>query len=148
MPASLISLAVSVMLAGSVSAAPSHTDAGASDSHDAVRPRVFVLTDIGLDPDDSESLVRFLLYSNEFDVEGMAAVTSTWLRDKVHPELIEERYVKLDSQDGLYTDAADRVMSGDRLYVSNQATLWRWRDAFQNDFAARIQWTTSGATWL
>lgn len=91
MLASLISLAVSVMLAGSVSAAPARTDAAAPDSHDAVRPRVFVLTDIGLDPDDSESLVRFLLYSNQFDVEGLAAVTSTWLRDKVHPELIEER---------------------------------------------------------
>jgi hypothetical protein len=341
-----------VVLAGSVSAAPARTDAGAPDGHDAVRPRVFVLTDIGIDPDDSESLVRFLLYSNEFDIEGMAAVTSTWLRDKVHPELIEERvkaygevrpnlvkhapgyptepylrdrvasglpvygmegvgqgkdsaasdlliaavdradsrpvwvvdwgganvlaqalwkvresrppqqvdayitklrvytisdqddsgpwirrnfpklfwigsihgfseyyaatwwgisgehffnsevgadftkvshewlaenirkgplgalypdwkyimegdtpsflyllqnglgvaehpeygswggrYIKLDSQDGLYTDAADRLMSGGKPYVSNQATIWRWRDAFQNDFAARIQWS-------
>src|SRR6202011_923054 len=28
---------------------------------------------------------------NELDVEGIAAVTSSWLRDKVHPELIDER---------------------------------------------------------
>jgi hypothetical protein len=89
--ASLVSVGVSVVLAGSASAAPSRTDARAPDREDAVRPRVFVLTDIGLDPDDSESLVRFLLYSNDFDVEGMAAVTSTWLRDRVRPELIEER---------------------------------------------------------
>jgi hypothetical protein len=26
-------------------------------------------------------------------------------------------------------------------YISNHATIWRWRDAFQNDFAARMQWT-------
>jgi hypothetical protein len=50
-----------------------------------------VLTDIGNEPDDSESMVRFLLYSNEFDVEGLLAVTSTWQRTAVHPELIEER---------------------------------------------------------
>ena len=25
---------------------------------------------------------------------------------------------------------------------SNKATLWRWRDDFQNDFAARMDWTT------
>ena len=57
----------------------------------AEKPRVVVLTDIGNEPDDSESMVRFLLYSNEFDVEGLLAVTSTWLRSAVHPEMIEER---------------------------------------------------------
>lgn len=55
------------------------------------RPRVIVLTDIGNEPDDSESLVRFLLYSNEFDVAGLVATTSTWQRDRVQPQLILER---------------------------------------------------------
>jgi hypothetical protein len=31
------------------------------------------------------------------------------------------------------------------LYTSSQATIWRWRDAFQNDFAARIAWTIPSA---
>lgn len=26
-------------------------------------------------------------------------------------------------------------------YTSNQATIWRWREAFQHDFAARMDWT-------
>ena len=26
-------------------------------------------------------------------------------------------------------------------YTSDQATIWRWREAFQNDFAARMDWT-------
>jgi hypothetical protein len=26
-------------------------------------------------------------------------------------------------------------------HVSDQATVWRWREAFQNDFAARMDWT-------
>ncbi len=28
-----------------------------------------------------------------------------------------------------------------RTYTSDQATIWRWRTAFQNDFAARMDWT-------
>ncbi len=55
------------------------------------KPRVIVLTDISNEPDDEESMVRFLVYSNEFDVEGLIATTSVWLRDKVRPENIRER---------------------------------------------------------
>jgi hypothetical protein len=29
-------------------------------------------------------------------------------------------------------------------YTSDQATIWRWRTAFQNDFAARMDWTVKG----
>ena len=54
------------------------------------KPRVLVLTDIGNEPDDQMSLTRFLLYSNEFDIEGLVATTSTWQRDKVSPEIIEK----------------------------------------------------------
>jgi hypothetical protein len=62
-----------------------------AESNAPEEPRIIVLTDIGSDPDDEESLVRLLLYSNELDIEGIIATTSTWLRDSVHPELIEER---------------------------------------------------------
>jgi len=55
------------------------------------KPRVIVLTDITNEPDDEESMVRFLVYSNEYDVEGLIATTSVWLRDKVRPENIRER---------------------------------------------------------
>lgn len=37
------------------------------------RLRVIVETDAGGDPDDEQSLVRFLVYTNEFDVEGIIA---------------------------------------------------------------------------
>jgi hypothetical protein len=55
------------------------------------KPRILVLTDIGNEPDDSESFVRFLLYSNELDIEGLVATTSTWQRNKVQPALLKER---------------------------------------------------------
>lgn len=52
--------------------------------------RVFILTDITNEPDDAESFCRYLTYSNQFDTEGIVAVTSTWLRDKVAPEKLHE----------------------------------------------------------
>lgn len=45
------------------------------------KARVIVLTDIENEPDDAQSMVRFLLYSNHFDIEGLIATTSTHLRD-------------------------------------------------------------------
>jgi hypothetical protein len=55
-----------------------------------VKPRVVVLTDISNEPDDEESLVRFLVYSNEYDVEAIVATTSVWLRNKIRPDLIRD----------------------------------------------------------
>ena len=52
------------------------------------KARVFVLSDIGNEPDDQMSLTRFLVYANEFDIEGLVATTSTWQRDKVQPEIM------------------------------------------------------------
>ena len=45
------------------------------------RLRVIVETDAGGDPDDEQSLVRFLLYANEWDVEGIICNRSTARRD-------------------------------------------------------------------
>lgn len=56
-------------------------DWGAPDV--GTRQRVLVLTDFGNEPDDAQSLVRLLVYSNEFEIEGILATTSMWLRDEV-----------------------------------------------------------------
>jgi hypothetical protein len=53
-------------------------------------PRAFVISDVGNEPDDQMSLVRFLLYSNEIDVEGLVAATSTWQKTSNHPETMRE----------------------------------------------------------
>jgi hypothetical protein len=52
------------------------------------KPRLLVLTDISNEPDDEESLVRVLVYANEFDVEGLVATTSTWLKAGPREDLI------------------------------------------------------------
>jgi hypothetical protein len=42
----------------------------------------------------------------------------------------------------IWTNTIDKVMGNDgKFYANNQATIWRWREHFQNDFAARIDWT-------
>ena len=57
---------------------------------DPGKQRVIVLTDITNEPDDQQSLVRFLVYANEFDVEGLIATTSVHLKNSVRPDKIEE----------------------------------------------------------
>ncbi|MBK5299119.1 MAG: DUF1593 domain-containing protein [Vicinamibacteria bacterium] len=52
------------------------------------RARVVVMTDIANEPDDQMSLVRFLVYANQFDVEGFIATTSTWMKTRVRPDVI------------------------------------------------------------
>lgn len=52
------------------------------------KKRVIVLTDIEADPDDTQSLIRFLLYSNQWDVEGLVATTSIHQKNRVFPESI------------------------------------------------------------
>jgi Protein of unknown function (DUF1593) len=40
------------------------------------------------------------------------------------------------------SSSQDRVVGADGLeHISDQATIWRWREAYQNDFAARMDWT-------
>ncbi|MCL4201132.1 MAG: DUF1593 domain-containing protein [Pirellulaceae bacterium] len=40
------------------------------------RPRLAVLTDIGGDPDDQQSLIRLMVYANEFEIEALIASAS------------------------------------------------------------------------
>jgi len=52
--------------------------------------RAIILTDVENEPDDSESLVRLMLYSNVIDIKGIIATTSTHMRNVVHPETIKK----------------------------------------------------------
>ena len=53
---------------------PASDGAGPTQSEpESSRIRLLIETDAGGDPDDEQSLVRFLLYANEWDVEGIIA---------------------------------------------------------------------------
>jgi hypothetical protein len=58
------------------------------DDASVEKQRLIILTDIEADPDDSQSLVRLFLYSNQIDLEGLIATTSVHQRSAVHPESI------------------------------------------------------------
>ena len=53
-----------------------------------VKPRLIVLTDLSNEPDDEESLVRLLVYADQFDLEGLVATTSNWLQQHPREDLI------------------------------------------------------------
>ncbi|MBR2339239.1 MAG: DUF1593 domain-containing protein [Clostridia bacterium] len=56
------------------------------------KTRLIVLTDIGAwddEPDDAQSLVRLLLYSNEYDIEGIIT-SASWC----HPDTSDAGYVQ------------------------------------------------------
>ena len=58
------------------------------------KPRLLITTDIGGDPDDTQSLIRLLLYSNEFEIEGLVASASGTMGElkeaRVRTDLIQE----------------------------------------------------------
>lgn len=60
------------------------------DFSNADKHRLFVLTDIGGDPDDQMSLVRLLTYSNHVDIEGLVATSTGRNKDQVNPDMIHK----------------------------------------------------------
>lgn len=83
----------------------------ASNGYAQTKQRVIILTDIENEPDDSQSLVRLLLYSNDIDIKAIIATTSTHMRDKVHPETIH-RVIKA------YASVHDKLTQHDKGYPS------------------------------
>lgn len=63
----------------------------AQPARESARPRVIVLSDYYKDPDDKQSFIRFLTYSNEFEVEGLIATSLAYGNGAVRPELIREQ---------------------------------------------------------
>jgi hypothetical protein len=100
--------------------------ASPAETQQSHRARLIVLTDIGNEPDDAESMVRLLLYSNDIDIEGLVAATSRHLPKNPYPELIEQRLAaygavvgNLRAHDPRYPDAAtlrSRLRVGSPVY--------------------------------
>ena len=86
------SVAIIVLgLSTSLPAAAVSNTSAAAESRPAAKPcRMIVLTDIGAEVDDTESMVRLLLYSDVIDLQGLVATTSTWKRTSVSPQLIQD----------------------------------------------------------
>jgi hypothetical protein len=65
-------------------------------AQDVRRPRLVVLTDISsltpgvAEPDDGQSLIRLMLYTNEFEIEGLIATSNLGHGQKTRPDLIRQ----------------------------------------------------------
>jgi len=68
--------------------------AAGGEAASAGRPRLLILTDIGGDPDDQQSMVRLMAHANEFEIEGLIASASgtpgELKKELVQPDLIRE----------------------------------------------------------
>jgi hypothetical protein len=106
----------------------------------ASRPRVVVLTDfppvdviaVGAghgpaekrsDPDDVQSMVRFLLFANEFDVEGLVASAAT-LANVARKQNLHGILDLYDRVDGTLRQHDPRFPTADRL----RSVTWQGRD--------------------
>jgi hypothetical protein len=96
----------------------------------------------------------FTKFLMEGDTPSFLGLISNGMNDPEHPEfggwggryeLYTPRTLKYFYEPEtrpIYTDAMDEVKGVDgNFHTSNKATLWRWREAFQHDFAARMDWT-------
>nr|XP_036578051.1 uncharacterized protein CTRU02_11840 [Colletotrichum truncatum]KAF6785215.1 hypothetical protein CTRU02_11840 [Colletotrichum truncatum] len=98
--------------------------------------RVYITSDIENEPDDQESLVRYLLYANEFDTRGICAVTSAWLSSCTAPESMHQiidgyklvvdnlnKHVHPDAQYPSAEDLHKLVVSGHPVYGKEALAL-------------------------
>ena len=77
------------------------------------KPRLIVLTDIGQDPDDEQSLVRLLHYANEFQIEGLIATSdnnysheSPVIREDIIMKMVDD-YEKIEQNLKIHADFPD-----------------------------------------
>src|SRR5450631_3983286 len=95
-------------------------------AQDNMKVRVLVLTDIEADPDDTQSLIRFLTYCNQWDVEGLIATTSIHQKNRVAPEsilkilaayqIVQPNLLKHESGYPDYSSLQEKVKKGLPIY--------------------------------
>ncbi|KAK8064407.1 hypothetical protein PG994_007045 [Apiospora phragmitis] len=76
-------------------------------------------------------------------------VTNDWLQRHVRVGVLGGAHYPNFTfiMEGDTPDAADVAVGVDgEIHVSAFAGIWRWRQAYQHDFAARMQWTTANNT--
>ena len=99
------------------------------------KPRIIVLTDIENEPDDAMSMVRFLTYSNQWDVEGLVATTSIHQKNKTAAWRIREII-------GAYGKVRENLLKHEAGYPSADflLSLVRILPKFQSMFFRNKRW--------
>ena len=71
------------------------------------------MADMGNEPDEMQQIMHLLMYNNEFDLEGLIAVTGKWLR----PDFEGEPYRKV-----LHPELFDSLITGYARVLSKSPT--------------------------
>lgn len=87
---SLVSRAIRLFAFALLGAAATIAAADAAPSTAEPKLRVVIMTDIGGDPDDEQSLVRLLLYACDFDLEGLVTGLGHGHSSNTRPDLIRQ----------------------------------------------------------
>jgi hypothetical protein len=85
------------------------------------KPRLIVLTDIGGDPDDQQSMIRLMTYSNEFDIEGLIATDLSPPRAELIREIVNA-----------YGQVRDNLTQHTGGYPTEQYLLDRTKTGYQH----------------
>ena len=73
------------------------------------KPQIFVMSDISNEPDDTQSFIRLLLHSDQYNITGMVATTSYWLNSTTTPDEI----LKLTTAYGQVVENLNRHSAGE-----------------------------------
>ena len=103
------------------------------------------------------ALYPFPQYIVEGDTPTYLWLIPNGLNDPEHPDFggwggryryyrPERKQFGVAEKHKIWTNASDTVIGSDgQKHCSPQATIWRWRKAFQNDFAARMLWASTNS---
>src|SRR5437867_10920539 len=107
------------------------------------RLRVIIETDAGGDPDDEQSLVRFLLYANEWDVEGILC-TLPRARDKenLNPERTGLGIVR--GQQKAYGECYPNLVKHDRRFPTLEYLWQRTVAGYDGDAGVKMLLAAAG----
>ena len=86
------------------------------------RLRVIIETDAGGDPDDEQTLVRFLVYANEFDIEGIIANRPV-ARDRENKNLIRDGLGIVRAQVNAYGQCYANLVQHDARFPTPEQLL-------------------------
>ncbi|KAE8312435.1 hypothetical protein BDV41DRAFT_577625 [Aspergillus transmontanensis] len=82
----------------------------------------------------------------EGDTPSLLHIIPNGLSDPEHPEWGSwgGRYGPVTFGEGHFANSVDTIVDDSgRTMMGSHVTVWRWREAFQQDFAARMKWTTA-----
>ncbi len=108
---------------------------------DANKPRLLVLTDIGADNDDQQSLVRLLLYNHAFEIEGLLATSRLQYGYDTKPELIEKVIAA-------YAQVLPNLQQHHHGYAPAEALLQVVKSGLGDPTKMGAEWNSQASRWI